>query len=132
VSAGTLFNLALQVPATSVSSTMTVSLAARNGATYRCNPIKLRATTTSLDSSMRLTSVARFFRSISFQLATDGVQVVDEASISNYQASFNPSFDRAVASSVCTTLQTQLAWASERGKWGLQRFRGSSSKRTRR
>jgi hypothetical protein len=81
---------------------------------------------------MRLSSVARFFQSISFQLSTDDAQVIDGASISNYQASFNPSFDGAAASSVCTTLQTQLSWASERSKWGLQRLRGSGSKRTRR
>jgi hypothetical protein len=92
----------------------------------------LKPTTLSLNNSLKLTSAARFFQSISFRLSTNNRRVLDQALISNYQTSLNPSLDRAAASSVCTTLQTQLAWASQRGKWGIQRFRGSGSQRSRR
>jgi subtilisin family serine protease len=132
VEAGSSFNLALQAPEDSTRSTLAVSLTTRKGATYTCNPITLKPTTLSLNNSLKLTSAARFFQSISFRLSTNNRRVLDQALISNYQTSLNPSLDRAAASSVCTTLQTQLAWASQRGKWGIQRFRGSGSQRSRR
>jgi subtilisin family serine protease len=131
VQAGSNFNLSIETPQGASTSVLTMSLSTRTGTTYACNPIKLRSTTTSLNSWLRLSSVARLFESATFKLSVDGTATSDSVSISNPQPSYNPRLDRAVASSVCTSLQSQLSWASSRGKYGVQRIRDRGSERTR-
>jgi hypothetical protein len=62
-------------------------------------------------------------------LSADRASVSGSISISNSQSSYNPRVDRTLAASVCTSIQTQLSWASTRGRFGVQRVRRSSSRR---
>jgi len=132
VQAGSSFTISAGIPQGTKVSNLAVVLVNSTGTRYPCNPINLRSSTASINQSVRLTNLARFFSGMTVSLLTDGTASRDSVSISNSQSSYNPRVDRTLAASVCTSIQTQLSWASSRGRYGVQRVRRFGSRRTRR